>query len=130
MIRDEQIIEASHNYGKTLNEEAVFDYEDMKCAFKKGAKWADEHPNLESLWHDASEEPLLEKKEIIFLNEQDIAYVTERFGGTFSFMLEDFNWERFVNLLQISKWAYISDLFPKQFGNSEQLKGGRYDNNS
>lgn len=46
MTRDEQIIEASHNYGKTLNEEASFDYEDMKCAFKEGAKWADEHPNF------------------------------------------------------------------------------------
>ena len=123
MTRDEQIIEASHNYGKTLNEEAVFDYEDMKCAFKKGAKWADEHPNLESLWHDASEEPLLEDKEIIFLTEQGAPYISESFGSTFSYMLEDSYWERYVNLLKISKWAYISDLLPKQFGNSKQLKG-------
>ena len=123
MTRDEQIIEASHNYGKTLNEEASFDYEDMKCAFKKGAKWADEHPNLESLWHDASEEPLLEDKEIIFLTEQGVPYISESFGSTFSYMLEDSYWERYVNLLKISKWAYISDLLPKQFGNSKQLKG-------
>ena len=113
MTRDEQIIEASHNYGKTLNEEAVFDYEDMKCAFKKGAKWADEHPNLESLWHDASEEPLLEDKEIIFLTEQGVPYISESFGSTFSYMLEDSYWERYVNLLKISRWAYISDLLPK-----------------
>ena len=107
MTRDEQIIEASHNYGKTLNEEAAFDYEDMKYAFKEGAKWTDEHPNLKRLWHDASEEPLLENKEIIFLNEQDNAYISESFGGTDSY------WERYVNLLKISKWAYISDLLPK-----------------
>ena len=44
MTREEEIIEASHNYGKTLNKEESFDYEDMKCAYKKGAKWADEHP--------------------------------------------------------------------------------------
>ena len=123
MTRDEQIIEASHNYGKTLNEEAVFDYEDMKCAFKKGAKWADEHPNLESLWHDASEEPLLEDKEIIFLTEQGVPYISESFGSTFSYMLEDSYWERYVNLLKISKWAYISDLLPKQLRNTKQLKG-------
>ena len=113
MNRDEQIIsEAKKHY-----------YDDINChnAFLHGVEWADEHPV--DVWHDVSEEPLLEKKEIIFLNEQDIAYVTERFGGTFSFMLEDFNWERFVNLLKISKWAYISDLLPKQFGNSKQLKG-------
>lgn len=114
MTRDEQIIEASHNYGKTLNEEAAFDYEDMKCAFKEGAKWADEHPI--NVWHDVSEEPLLEDKEIIFLTEQDNAYISERFGGTFSYMLEDSCWERYVNLLKISKWAYISDLLPKGGG--------------
>ena len=123
MTRDEQIIKASHNYGKTLNEEAAFDYEDMKCAFKKGAKWADEHPNLESLWHDASEEPLLEDKEIIFLTEQGVPYISESFGSTFSYMLEDSYWERYVNLLKISKWAYISDLLPKQLRNTKQLKG-------
>ena len=123
MTRKKEIIEASHNYGKTLNEEAVFDYEDMKCAFKKGAKWADEHPNLESLWHDASEEPLLEDKEIIFLTEQGVPYISESFGSTFSYMLEDSYWERYVNLLKISKWAYISDLLPKQLRNTKQLKG-------
>ena len=30
----------------------------------------------------------------------------------------------------IIKWAYIDDLLPKQFGNSEQLKGGdKWQNN-
>ena len=55
MTREEEIIETSHNYGKTLNEEASFDYEDMKCAFKEGVMWADKHPV--NVWHDASEEP-------------------------------------------------------------------------
>ena len=81
--------------------------------FNDGIKAADAEPNLESLWHDASEEPLLEGKEIIFLNEQGIPYISERFGGTFSYMLDDFYWEKYVNLLKISKWAYISDLLPK-----------------
>ena len=113
MNREEQIIAEAKKYY----------YDDINChnAFLHGVEWADEHSA--DVWHDASEKPLLEKKEIIFLNEQDIAYLTERFGGTFSCMLEDFNWEGFVNLLKISKWAYISDLLPKQFGNSKQLKG-------
>lgn len=96
----------------------------LRFAFIDGAKWADEHPNLESLWHDASEEPLLEGKEIIFLTEQGIPYISERFGGTFSYMLEDSYWARYVILLKISKWAYIDALLPNQFGISEQLKGG------
>lgn len=81
--------------------------------FTDGVEWADKHPNLEKLWHDVSEEPLLEDKEIIFLNEQDIAYISERFGGTFTYMLEELSWERFVELLRISKWAYVADILPK-----------------
>ena len=34
------------------------------------------------------------------------------------------NWERFLEKYGVSRWAYIDDLLPKQFGNSEQLKGG------
>ena len=32
------------------------------------------------------------------------------------------NWERFLEKYGVSRWAYIDDLLPKQFGNSEQLK--------
>lgn len=43
----------------TREEEMIIEsqkrYDDI--AFLDGVKWADEHPNLESLWHDASEEP-------------------------------------------------------------------------
>ena len=78
-----------------------------------GLNAADAEPNLESLWHDVSEEPLLEETEIIFLNEQGFAYISERFGSTFSYNLEDYSWQSYVNLLNISKWAYISDLSPK-----------------
>ena len=65
----------------------------LRFAFIDGAKWADEHPNLESLWHDASEEPLLEEKEIIFLNKQDIIYISEKLDGIFLYMFEKFSWE-------------------------------------
>ena len=106
MTRDEQIIEASHNYGKTLNEEAVFDYEDMKCAFENGAKWADEHPNLESLWHDASEEP---KENSVILVQWNI----KGNSGYEFYYADSINWDRFVEIYGVSIWAYISDLLPK-----------------
>ena len=109
MTRAEEILKAARAY---VSSETLSSPSDV-IHFENGAKWADEHPNLESLWHDANEEPLLEDKEIIFLNEQDNAYISESFGGTFSYMLEDSCWERYVNLLKISKWAYISDLLPK-----------------
>ena len=122
MNREEQIKQANIEYtlknrpmcvcGDSFAEMA--DELNRNAAFEEGAKWADEHPNLEKLWHDASEEPLLEDKEIIFLNEQDIAYISEKFGSTFTYMLEELPWERFVELLRISKWAYIDDLLPKE----------------
>lgn len=105
MIRDEQIIEASHNYGKTLNEEAVFDYEDMKCAFKEGAMWANKH--CDNVWHDASEEPH-ENSEIL------IQWNIERNSGYESYYTRSIdNWTRFIERYRVPRWAYISDLFPK-----------------
>ena len=78
-----------------------------------GLNAADAEPNLESLWHNPSEEPLLEEVEIIFINEQDFAHISERFCCTFLYNFEDYYWEEFVNLLKIKRWAYIKDLFPK-----------------
>ena len=106
MTRKKEIIEASHNYGKTLNEEAVFDYEDMKCAFKKGAKWADEHPNLESLWHDASEKPRAKEWLLIQFGEDDYDVLS----------LDDLYidiWCTWCKTYNVIRWAYISDLLPK-----------------
>lgn len=118
MTRDEEIIKAARKYvsGVTLSSPSDVIH------FEAGAKWSDKHPK--NVWHDPSEEPLLEGKDIIFLNEQDEPFISGKFGGTFLFLLEDFYWERFVELSRISKWAYISDLLPKQIGNSKQAKGG------
>ena len=108
MTRKEEILNAARNYvrGVTLSSPSNVIH------FENGAKWADEHPNLESLWHDANEEPL-EDKEIIFLDELNFAYISEKFGGTFSYMLEDLSWEEYAKFLRFSKWAYLKDLLPK-----------------
>ena len=79
-----------------------------------GLNAADAEPNLESLWHDVSEEPLLEEV-IISIDEHDFAYISERFSCTFLYNFEDYYWKEYVNLLKIKKWAYISDLSPKGF---------------
>ena len=109
MTRKEEILQAARDYVGSVTFSSPSDV----IHFENGAKWADEHPNLESLWHDVCEEPLLEETEIIFLNEQGFAYISERFGATFSYNLEDYSWQSYVNLLNIRKWAYISDLSPK-----------------
>ena len=108
MTRGEQILKAARDYVSII----AFSSPSDVIHFENGAKWADEHPNLESIWHDASEEPLLEE-EIISISEYGSAHISERFCCTFLYNLEDYYWEEFVNLLKISRWAYISDLLPK-----------------
>lgn len=83
-----------------------------------GLKAADAEPNLASLWHDASEEPRYEE---FLLAEESNEFNVYKLSGQ-----EDNNsWELLVSAMGIIRWAYISDLRPKQFGNSEQLKGGK-----
>ena len=108
MTREEEIKKAARAYisGDTLSIQYLMHFEN-------GAGWADEHPNLERLWHDASEEPLLEETEIIFINERDFAHISKRKNGHFSYSFVYYSWEEFVNSLKIKKWAYISDLLPK-----------------
>ena len=75
-------------------------------AFRKGANWAI-NEFLKDLWHSADEEP--EKFRIILYT-----------GGSINTaMLVRNNWNTKVFLLEIKKWCYIDDLFPK--------KGGNYD---
>ena len=108
MTREEEIKKAARAYisGDTLSIQYLMHFEN-------GAGWADLHPNLERLWHDASEEPLLEETEIIFINERDFAHISKRKNGHFSYSFVYYSWEEFVNSLKIKKWAYISDLLPK-----------------
>ena len=73
-------------------------------AFRKGANWAI-NEFLKDLWHSADEEP--EKFRIILYT-----------GGSINTaMLIRNNWNTKVCLLEIKKWCYIDDLFPKEGGN-------------
>lgn len=109
MTRKEQILQVARDYVSSVTFSSPSDV----IHFENGAKWADEHPNLESLWHDTSEEPLLEEMEIIFINERDFAHISTRKGDHFSYAYVYYSWEDYVNSLKIKKWAYVKDLFPK-----------------
>ena len=111
MTRLEEILKAAQDYvsGVSLSSPSNFIH------FAAGARWADERPNLESLWHDAMEEPRCD--ELLLGEDTDGFSIYMRCG-------QEDNWETFVNETGLSRWAYINDLLPKQFGISEQLKGG------
>lgn len=81
---------------------------------KDGLKAADAEPNLDSLWHDASEEPQDKNERILSYSEYfncfflDFPnYLMIKDGG------QNKNWETVVLRYKMSKWAYVSDLFPK-----------------
>ena len=84
-------------------------YEDGEkySAFIAGAIWADNNPV--NVWHDASEDPQDDYKEILY---------QDKYGAWFFALKHDIvvvleiNWEDFA-AENISRWAYIDDLLPK-----------------
>ena len=89
-----------------------------KVGLVDGLKIADEHPNLESLWHYARVRPKENSEILIKWNIKGNSGYESYHTSTIE------NWERFLEKYGVSIWAYIDDLLPKQFGNPEQLKGG------
>ena len=72
--------------------------------------------DLSEVWHDINIMPS-DNKGIIYLTKNNKLGVLNSIKSN--------NWDWYVDdKYSIIKWAYIDDLLPKQFGNSEQLKGG------
>ena len=113
MTREEHIYEASKAYS-----EYEYNQTDYENGFINGAKWADrnpnlrEEPNLESLWHDASEKPI----------EYPILCKDKLGNIWIEYSLNNYveGWAECVEFNDIIRWAYNSDLLPK--GSKEQKK--------
>lgn len=78
-------------------------------AFRKGAKWAI-NEFLKSLWHPNTEEPDKSKSDIITLSLDNDAYL--QFKESIIWNTE--SWRHSISRCQIAKWAYISDILPKE----------------
>ena len=130
MTRDEEILNAARTRAERHQIAEMELYGGDKCnysygriyfseiaSFEAGAKWADQHPN--NVWHDASEEP---KGTYIVLCDglDNRQWVVDYLHIDMSYA----NWQDYADAISVCRWAYIKDLLPKQFGNSEQLKGG------
>lgn len=105
MTREEEILNAAREYvrGITLSSPPNV------LHFEAGAKWADEHPNLSSLWQDASEEPQGDDWEV--LCDTGECYLT-----TSPLVMAwkcGYDWEEYVKVNHVQRWLYLSDLFPK-----------------
>ena len=84
-------------------------------AFGKGAKWAI-NEFLNDLWHPNTEEPDKRKSDIITIGSYN--YISIHLKE--SFIWKEESWRYSISRCQITKWAYLSDILPKQ-------KGGNHD---
>ena len=130
MIDDKKIEEAAREsadlYEKDLpimsyNEDTEVDGQHHFCQefgaelFKDGAKWAI-NEFLNDLWHSIEEEPDKRKSDIITIGSYN--YISLHLKE--SFIWKEESWRHSISRCQITKWAYLSDILPKQ-------KGGNHD---
>ena len=126
MIDDKKIEEAAREsadlYEKDLpimsyNEDTEVDGQHHFCQefgaelFKDGAKWAI-NEFLKDLWHPNTEEPDKRKSDIITIGSYN--YISIHLKE--SFIWKEESWRHSISRCQITKWAYLSDIMPKQKG--------------
>ena len=126
MIDDKKIeeaaIEAADLYEQDLpimsyNEDTEVDGQHHFCQefgselFKDGAKWAI-NEFLKDLWHPNTEEPDKRKSDIITIGSYN--YISIHLKE--SFIWKEESWRHSISRCQITKWAYLSDILPKQKG--------------
>lgn len=71
--------------------------------------FADNNPDLSSLWHDASKEP--EKGKLMIGIDEDGVSVYNWVGQ------DECGWLSFAEFNGLIRWAYISDLLPNHYDN-------------
>ena len=107
MTREEKALEASKRFARSLTDSdlASLSRDDMQFAFQLGIKWADDNPV--NAWHDTSEEPKL--------NQWFLAQIGDGAFDTFIMAMDkNKTWRNWSDGINIKRWAYISELLPKE----------------
>ena len=104
MTREEKAKEAYKDY---MNNGGMFQSNPW-FYFKAGTEWADEHSNLESLWHNPSEEPQDDLELIIYKYKDNFWFTRKQ-----NIIKYHYSWKNFIADEQMILWAYVKDLFPK-----------------
>ena len=114
MIDDKKIEEEARYYCNNRYP-ASHDSPFIAEGFRQGAKWAIQE-FLKDLWHSIEEEPDKRKSDIITIGSYN--YISLHLKE--SFIWKEESWRHSISRCQINKWAYLSDILPKQ-------KGGNHD---
>ena len=117
MIDDKKIEKAASVYG-TGNGYSVIGPDgrislkpELETAFEAGVHWAI-NEFLKNLWHQNTEEPDKSKSDIITLGFDNDAYLQFKE----SVLWNEESWRHSISRCQIIKWAYLSDILPKEGG--------------
>ena len=113
MIDDKKIEDAARYYCNNrypASQDAPFIAE----GFRHGAKWAI-NEFLKDLWHPNTDEPDKSKSDIITLGFDNDAYLQFKE----SILWNEESWRHSISRCQIIKWAYLSDILPKQEGGEQ-----------
>lgn len=111
MIDDNKIEEAKEAFIADKKILGIMAMNDLACGFKEGAKWAI-NEFLKDLWHPNTDEPDKSKSDIITLGFDNDAYLQFKE----SILWNEESWRHSISRCQIIKWAYLSDILPKEGG--------------
>lgn len=116
MIDKYKIAEAARQISEKVVDAKGFDDSSLFLdghvdGFNAGAKWAI-NEFLKNLWHPNTEEPDKSKSDIITLGFDNDAYL--QFKESVLWNKE--SWRHSISRCQIIKWAYLSDILPKEGG--------------
>ena len=106
-----EVIASMHNPYQYLEEEVDAQTDLIEDSFISGAKWAI-NEFLKDLWHPNTEEPDKSKSDIITLGFDNDAYLQFKE----SILWNEESWRHSISRCQINKWAYLSDILPKEEG--------------
>lgn len=115
MIDDKKIEEAKRAFIADKKILGIVAINDLACGFKAGANWALEQ-FLKDMWHPYTEEPDKSKSDIITLGFDNNAYLQFKE----SILWNEESWRHSISRCQIIKWAYLSDILPKEGGDKNE----------
>ena len=102
MTREEERIKQIEQFASQCYEDG-----ERYSAFISGAIWADDNPV--NVWHDVSEEP--KGAYIVLCDGLDNLQWVENFQHIDMYYA---NWQNYAENFKVNRWAYISDLLPKE----------------
>ena len=107
MIEEEKIWMAAVEYSEDAfnsDEEQI-----VVGSFIAGAEWA-QKKFTNSLWHDASEEPMMRSQVIVESQIPDSSSLAYTLDGNYEY------WSAKVEACGYIKWCYLDDILPKKGG--------------